>query len=335
MGGRIPADPRSMELVLVAPGLLARAPEVLGRDRTLSRVAGAAEAVVVDDIDQALLGILDAGAASAPVAALGAGVDPAGRFLIRADPVTMRVTHDDVRIVARVDDLDARESATLVTLLDAHFAAEGLDFHAPRGDAWFAASSTMHEIATTPLDAALGQPLRPCLPTGAGAARWRRWLTEAQMLLHEHALGARAHPVNGLWFSGGGVLPQPADAGSTRGGMRVAAVPGRDGDVARGLARLDGRDADAWRDLDSAIAAAGDAAKLVVVLPRRDGSTEAEGAGASLAAAWSALERGTIDRLDLVADGRGVAATWSMARPSFWRRIAPRAARFASPERGR
>jgi hypothetical protein len=247
----------------------------------------------------------------------------------------MRVTHDDVRIVARVDDLDARESATLVTLLDAHFAAEGLDFHAPRGDAWFAASSTMHEIATTPLDAALGQPLRPCLPTGAGAARWRRWLTEAQMLLHEHALGARAHPVNGLWFSGGGVLPQPADAGSTRGGMRVAAVPSRDGDVARGLARLGGRDADAWRDLDSAIAAAGDAAKLVVVLPRRDGSTEAEGAGASLAAAWSALERGTIDRLDLVADGRGVAATWSMARPSFWRRIAPRAARFASPERGR
>ncbi len=335
MGGRIPADPRSVELVLVAPGLLARAPEVLGRDRTLSRVAGAAEAVVVDDIDQALLGILDAGAASAPVAALGAGVDPAGRFLIRADPVTMRVTHDDVRIVARVDDLDARESATLVTLLDAHFAAEGLDFHAPRGDAWFAASSTMHEIATTPLDAALGQPLRPCLPTGAGAARWRRWLTEAQMLLHEHALGARAHPVNGLWFSGGGVLPRPADAGSTRGGMRVAAVPGRDGDVARGLARLDGRDADAWRDLDSAIAAAGDAAKLVVVLPRRDGATEAQGAGASLAAAWSALERGTIDRLDLVADGRGVAATWSMARPSFWRRIAPRAARFASPERGR
>jgi len=113
-----------MELVLVAPGLLALAPEALGRDRTLSRIAGAAEAVVVDDIDQALLGILDAGAASAPFAALGAGIDPAGRFLIRADPVTMRVTHDDVRIAARVDDLDACESATLVTLLDAHFAAE-------------------------------------------------------------------------------------------------------------------------------------------------------------------------------------------------------------------
>ena len=324
-----------MELVLVAPGLLALAPEALGRDRTLSRIAGAAEAVVVDDIDQALLGILDAGAASAPFAALGAGIDPAGRFLIRADPVTMRVTHDDVRIAARVDDLDACESATLVTLLDAHFAAEGLDFHAPRGDAWFAASATMHEIATTPLDAALGQPLRPCLPTGAGAARWRRWLTEAQMLLHEHPLGARAHPVNGLWFSGGGALPLPSGTHSTQGGTRVVAVPGRDGDVARCLARLGGRDADTWRDLEGAIAAAADAARLVIVLPRRDGSAASQGAGACLSTAWSALERGTIERLDLVADGRGVAATWSMARPSFWRRIAPRAARFASPERGR
>jgi hypothetical protein len=46
-----------------------------------------------------------------------------------------------------------------------------------------------------------------------------------------------------------------------------------------------------------------------------------------------ALDRGQLERLELVADGRGVGATWSMGRPSLWRRIAPRTARFAPPAR--
>jgi len=325
-----------MDLILVAPGLLALAPAALAGDRALSRIAGAAEPIVVDDLDRALLGALDASVPAAPLAALGAGMDPAGRFVIRADPVTMRVTHDDVRIAARVDDLDARDADALVTLLDAHFAAEGLAFHAPRGDAWFATSHAMHQIATTPLDAAIGRALRPCLPTGADAARWRRWLTEAQMLLHEHPLGARAHPVNGLWFSGGG-MPRPRSAGDGRPGQgrtAVAAAPGRDGDVARGLARLAGRETLAYAGIAAALAAAGAASRLVVVLPRIGGDRGDASTFAAMAEALSALARGTLQRLDLVADGGGVAATWSMGRPSLWRRIAPRTARFVPPERG-
>jgi hypothetical protein len=323
-----------MELVLVAPGLLALAPEMLARDAALSRIAAVAEPIVVDDLDQALLGALDTAVPAAPLAALGAGIDPAGRFVIRADPVTMRVTHDDVRIAARVDDLDAREVASLVTLLDAHFAAEGLSFLAPRGDAWFAACHAPQAIAATPLDAAIGRTLRPCLPTGTDAGRWRRWLTEAQMLLHEHALGARTHPVHGLWFSGGGVLEGPAGTRgvfrSDGGQTRVCAAPGRDGDVARGIARLAGSDALPGTSVAAAIAAAGGASRLVIVLPRAVDGGEAS---APIAAALHALDCGQIERLELVADGRGVGATWSMGRPSLWRRIAPRTARFAPPER--
>jgi hypothetical protein len=323
-----------MELVLVAPGLLALAPEVLARDAALSRIAAVAEPIVVDDLDQALLGALDTAVPAAPLAALGAGIDPAGRFVIRADPVTMRVTHEDVRIAARVDDLDAREVATLVALLDAHFAAEGLAFLAPRGDAWFAASHAPQEIAATPLDAAIGRTLRPCLPTGTDAGRWRRWLTEAQMLLHEHALGARTHPVHGLWFSGGGMLNGPAaNRGVSRsdgGQIRVCAGAGRDGDVARGIARLAGSDVLAGTSVAAAIATAGDASRLVFVLPRAAHGSEAS---ASVEAAVHALDHGRLERLELVADGCGVAATWTMGRPSLWRRIAPRTARFVVPER--
>jgi hypothetical protein len=326
-----------MELVLVAPGLLALAPEALACDATLSRIAAAAEPIVVDDLDQALLGALDMVVPAAPLAALGAGMDPAGRFVIRADPVTMRVTHDDVRIAARVDDLDAREVATLVTMLDEHFAAEGLSFLAPRGDAWFAACHAAQEIAATPLDAAVGRTLRPCLPTGTDAGRWRRWLTEAQMLLHEHALGARAHPVHGLWFSGGGMLRGPAASRGVSGGNgglpRICAGPGRDGDVARGIARLAGSAALPCTSVAAAIAAASDASRLVIVLPRAIGGSDASAASAPIAAALRALGRGQLERLELVADGRGVGATWSMGRPSLWRRIAPRTARFVSPVR--
>jgi len=329
-----------MELVLAAPGLLAIAAELLARDEALSRVAAAAEPIVVDDLDQALLGALELAASSAPLAALGAGMDPAGRFVIRADPVTMRVTHDDVRIDARVDDLSASEADTLVTLLDAHFGAEGLSFLAPRPDAWFAATSAGQEIATTPLDAAIGRTLRPCLPTGVDAARWRRWLNELQMLLHGHALGERAHPVNGVWFSCGGMLPGASGGSPSPGRERhpptyVCATPGRDGDVARGIARLHGRDAAMYRNVATGIAAAvdDDVRRLVIVLPRVVHDGDLAGTCAALADALRALERGQFGRVELVADGRGVAAAWSVAKPSLWQRFFPRTARFLPPVR--
>ena len=154
------------------------------------------------------------------------------------------------------------------------------------------------------------------------------------MLLHEHALAARTHPVHGLWFSGGGMLEGPTgNRGLSRrdgGQTRVCAGLGRDGDVARGIARLAGSDVLAGTSVAAAIAAAGDASRLVFVLPR---ATDGSDVTAAVAAALHALDHGRLERVELVADGRGVAATWSMGRPSLWRRIAPRRARFVAPER--
>jgi hypothetical protein len=330
-----------MELVLVAPGLLSLAPETLARDPALARVAAADGPILADDLDLALLGALGIEAPVAPLAALGAGMDPGGRFVIRADPLTMRVTHDDVRIDARVDDLDAAEAGELRAMLDAHFGAEGLAFHAPRPDAWFATSAVVRPVAATPLEAAIGRPLRPCLPHGIDAARWRRWLTEAQMLLHEHPLAARTHPVNGLWFSGGGTTgasfpdparPEPA-ARAPGASTTVVADAGRDADVARGLAALARHDVAPLRGLADALAANQGAARLVVVLRRVDPGSDASSACAPVGEALRALDSGFIGGMRLVADGRGVAASWSTAKSSFWRRFVPRSARFVAPER--
>jgi hypothetical protein len=272
-----------------------------------------------------MLEALGIDAAAAPLAALGAGVDVGSRWVARADPVAMSVTHDDVRIAARVDDLDAREASDLLARLSAHFADDGLAFAAPRPDAWFVTSERPFELRTTPVDAAVGRPLRDRLPSGADAAPWLRWLTESQMLLHEHALAARAsQPVNGLWFSQGGALPPPRDVPR----LAVQRSAARAGDVAEGLARLAGHDATPLTTLDELIAANGDA---VAVLPPVAAAADVERFDREwLVPAQEALDAMRIARLTIIADGHGVAACWNVARRRWLDRLR-RPARFDLP----
>ncbi|HEX4885320.1 MAG TPA: hypothetical protein VFX05_14360 [Casimicrobiaceae bacterium] len=317
-----------MHLALLVPGLLDIDAVALASCAPLARVAALADARPVDDAEAELLRVLDVHGATAPLAALGAGIDVGGDWIARADPVTTSVSHEDVRIVGRVDDLDAAEAAMLVALLGDHFREDALGFAAPRSDAVFVRSARPHDIATVPLLAAIDRPLRDKLPSGADARRWRRWFTEVQMLLHEHALAARAtRPVNAVWFASGGTLaPAPA--------RRVAtfAGPGRAGDVVRGLARVQG-DPTATLDAIDAISrhAPGDVA--VVADPVHDAAGVAAVADAILAPLLAALDAGAAQRLVLIAEGRAGAARWDVARPGLFDRLFPRKGRFAPPAR--
>ncbi len=109
--------------------------------------------------------------------------------------------------------------------------------------------------------------IHPHLPQGDHARPWRRWLSEMQMLLHEHpANAARAaqgrSPVTGVWIAEGGVLAR-IRTDSAR-DPRVYAAAGRAGDVARGIARAGGRAATPVPADFAALAAGEDA---LVVLP--------------------------------------------------------------------
>src|SRR5690606_6966891 len=58
----------------------------------------------------------------------------------------------------------------------------------------------------------VGSDVAGALPSGAEAARWRRALTEVQMLLHEHPVNQRREArgelaVNSVWLWGGGRRP--------------------------------------------------------------------------------------------------------------------------------
>ena len=328
-----------MPLVLVAPGLLSSPADAFDRDRAFATLAAHA-----DDARPHPEGIAGAMLAAsqcridtpvAPLAALGAGADPGNAFVIVADPVHFDAGHNDVVLTQRVDDLERDEAAALVAMLSTHFNDDGLRFVAPRAAAWFVFAAQTQEVATTPVDAVVGRSLIAHLPQGPGAGTWKRWQDEIGMLLHDHPVNAareaRGRPsANAIWFWGGGRL---ADAGIA---ADVAAAAGRTGDIARGIA-LAGRGSVApwppaagWLDPSLRQRGAGgnggaNAAATIVV-------TDTVGSAGDIAAFardWLApalllLEGGRIDALHVVADGSGIAATWTAGAPGRLARMRAR-----------
>ncbi len=320
-----------MRLLLSIPGLLAPDLRVAARAPHLSRLIAAAGEAAQEPcgIGAALAphyGIARAG--DWPLAAIrirALGLDPGDAYWLAADPVTLVAGHHDVHLAGQVGDLAAEEAAALIATLNAHFAADGLAFVAPRPDAWFVRAAGAPALTTRPLDAAAGRTLRECLPEGRDAGTWRRWQNEIQMLLHEHPVNvarekAGRAPANSVWFSAGGVHP-------ARVPLRARILTWADGrSVAAALAAHVGTPALALVDeLGAVLARQRDPATLVVALEPPPSLPQIERAWA--APASRALARGTIDAVTLIADGAGHAAVWTARRKNAWRRLAGALAR--------
>jgi hypothetical protein len=148
-----------------------------------------------------------------PVAALTYEFDggsPGDDYWLRADPVHLlahrdRLTLLDTGTVKPV----AEDAAELVALLNRHFASDGLSFHAPRPQRWYLRAPGTPRLTTREISLAAGRDVAGALPTGEDGLRWRRTLTEIQMLLHEHAVNQQRESrgdltINSLWLWGGG-----------------------------------------------------------------------------------------------------------------------------------
>ena len=300
-----------MRFALVFPHALTA--DALAAIRPLARLASYGRHEVLDDADAAVARLANlADVATAPLAALGAGLEVRDTYVLRADPVTFVAGRDDVLVAGRVDDMTLAHAASLVDLLNRHFADDGVAFHAPRADAWFATAREHIPVDTDPLQP--NEPIGPHLPRGAHAATWRRWLSEMQMLLHEHPVNeereaAGLAPATGIWLSGGGKL---ATASPTL-HVSIHATPSRAGDIATGIARLADSQVLPPPGRFDALARGSDA--LVVLNEFDEGVTRDW-----LSPAVSALEHGAIDRLTIAAvDSR--AHRYEATRPSWWRRM--------------
>lgn len=337
---RAPAVLPAMRATLVVPGLAAAAHARARGVGALARIAAFAQVQSsANDLERTLAAAagLDANAAIAPIAALGAGFDPGARYVLRADPVAFVAGRDNVLLAGRVDDLDRDQAHALRETLAAHFAGDGVDFHVPRPDAWFATAQTHVPVDTTALGAIVG-PIQPFLPHGPQGSTWRRWLSEMQMLLHDHAVNAAREaqgrlPVTGIWIASGGTLPRMVPASATT----VYATARSDGDVARGLAALAQRPA---RALPERFAALLDDAALRGGAARRDAGPDSQAvlvvldpidaadvdAAARLARDWldpavEALRRGALDTLVVLGDGGGTVQRWAVTPPSLLARL--------------
>jgi len=155
------------------------------------------------------------GAPFAALAALGAGLDPAGGCWMCADPAHVRPQGAELFLSAgRHLDIDTAEATACVAALEAFFAEDGMRFRRLAVDRWIASATDATAFETAPPSLAHGRSVDALLPTGPDARLWRRRLNESQMVLHPLPLNAAREAlgrptINSLWFWGAGVFSRP------------------------------------------------------------------------------------------------------------------------------
>jgi hypothetical protein len=175
----------------------------------------------------------------APLCALSDGQDAKSGWWLCVDPVHLLADRDQLYLSAyRELALSQAEADELVAELNKIYVEDGWLFIAISPQRWLLRLPQPLAISTTPTEQALGQSVGAVLPRGEGAMAWQRVMTEVQMVLHASPVNERrseqgARAVNGLWFWGGGTLPEAvADCGWDH-------VIASDR-LSRGLARLHG-----------------------------------------------------------------------------------------------
>ncbi|MCF6353569.1 MAG: hypothetical protein L3J26_00450 [Candidatus Polarisedimenticolaceae bacterium] len=156
---------------------------------------------------------------SAAVSRLAEGGEKDDAFWLHADPVFLKPTADRLLLFdAPMLDIRPEDADELAVLFNRHFAEDGWHIEAPHPNRWYLRLPTVPALTTTPLADVVGRNIDKYLPCGAEAGHWRSVLNEIQMLFHSADVNRQreaAHllPVNGVWLSGGGTLPDSGKAG--------------------------------------------------------------------------------------------------------------------------
>lgn len=134
---------------------------------------------------------------------------------MRADPVSLIMDVGSARLTAYGDNLQLTpaEAEPLLAPMRTLFGDAGLPVDAPTPSRWYlkAPKGTPLPEISHPADM-MGADIFEYMPEGKDMVRWRRLVSEAQMLLHQNPINqarqAKGLPVvNSLWFHGGGDVP--------------------------------------------------------------------------------------------------------------------------------
>ncbi len=251
-------------------------------------------------------------------------------YWICADPVHLAIDRDNLELQPQSQlRLSESESLAFFASLEAHFAATGLRLAHVGTGRWCIGMPRRPHLVTSDLELVEGRNVNDVLPSGQDSSAWQRYVTEAQMILHDHPVNAEresrgAPVVNSLWLWGGGVVPEASASFDTMSvshsllreigklsGARVSGTPdeGIDFcDVGNNLAEFHG---DPISDDDDVVA-------------RLESSW--------MEPAWQALRTGKLDKVTLVMRLSGAILECScdrQARRRFWKRRRPLSAILA------
>ena len=135
-------------------------------------------------------------------------------YWLRADPVYLRADRDAIVLAEYLGlHLNTDEANQFTREISAHFASDHWHLEAPVPQRWYLRLPENPGMHTHPLSEVIGKSIKNHLPYGPKEMAWHAWLTELQMLLHNSPVNQQRenrgeHPVNSLWFWGGGQCPK-------------------------------------------------------------------------------------------------------------------------------
>lgn len=209
----------------VIPGLFGPLPpgsdlEQIPRFAQLERILGCADRSVgpttANDALAEIFG-LDANTArplaTGPLSFLGETGRQVDQWMCCVQPVILQADQDRVLLFQpETNALTKHALQDLIARFNDHFGADGLRLESPVGRQCYLSADSHHGVTFSELEAVRGRNIDSFLPRGPDSGFWRGLLNETQMLLHglphyEERVGCELLPINGLWFSGGGELP--------------------------------------------------------------------------------------------------------------------------------
>jgi hypothetical protein len=156
-------------------------------------------------------------------------VETGDGYWLRADPVHLRVEHDQVLLAdSRTFRISLEEACQFTKVINKHFAEEdlsplcGIDNRRKLisllplcSDRWYLYMQKTPLIQTHLLSETAAKNINDYFPYGTEEIFWKGILNEIQMLLYEHPLNQAREErgdlaINGIWFWGGGVIPKLA-----------------------------------------------------------------------------------------------------------------------------
>jgi len=158
----------------------------------------------------------------------------ADQAMVCAAPIHLKADRDTASLIPPQQlGLGASEADEIIASLNEFLSEDGIELLRDAQSGWFITGLDGLELKSFPPAFLAHRSATAFLPGGKSGGRWRRLMTEIQMLLHTHPVNTLREsqgklPVNSLWFWGGALLPKPVMAAQSPGILHPTQVYAQD-----------------------------------------------------------------------------------------------------------